>query len=94
VGTFITAKFPGKTLKGVFKVPRSALLKGSRVAIVDAMDKLQIRAVKVVFSDEGYYYISEGFKGGAEVIVSAIGTPIEGLKLEVKNSVSNGRTEL
>ena len=93
VGTFVTAKLRGKTLRNVFKVPRSALLQGSRVAVVDAMQKLQINAVKVVFNDEGYYYISEGLKNGAEVIVSAIGTPIEGLNVEVKNSVSNGSAE-
>jgi len=93
VGTFVTAKLRGKTLRNVFKVPRSALLQGSRVAVVDAMQKLQINTVKVVFNDEGYYYISEGLKNGAEVIVSAIGTPIEGLNVEVKNSVSNGSAE-
>jgi RND family efflux transporter MFP subunit len=93
VGTFVTAKLPGKTLKGVFKVPRSALLQGSRVAVVDEMQKLQINAVEVVFNDEGYYYISEGLKDGVEVIVSAIGTPIEGIKLEVKNSVGIGSAE-
>jgi multidrug efflux system membrane fusion protein len=93
VGTFVTAKLPGKTLKGVFKVPRSALLQGSRVALVDEMQKLQIRAVKVVFNDEGYYYISEGLKDGVEVIVSALGTPIEGLKVEVKNSLSKRSSE-
>ena len=93
VGTFVTAKLPGKTLKGVFKVPRSALLQGSRVALVDEMQKLQISAVKVVFNDEGYYYISEGLKDGVEVIVSALGTPIEGLKVEVKNSLSKRSSE-
>ena len=93
VGTFVTAKLPGKTLKGVFKVPRSALLQGSRVAVVDEMQKLQINAVEVVFNDEGYYYISEGLKDDVEVIVSAIGTPIKGIKLEVKNSVGIGSAE-
>jgi multidrug efflux system membrane fusion protein len=93
VGTFVTAKLPGKALKGVFKVPRSALLQGSRVALVDEMQKLQIRAVKVIFNDEGYYYISEGLKDGVEVIVSALGTPIEGLKVEVKNSLGKRSSE-
>ena len=93
VGTFVTARLPGKTLKGVFKVPRSALLQGSRVALVDEMQKLQISTVKVVFNDEGYYYISEGLKDGVEVIVSALGTPIEGLKVEVKNSLGKRSSE-
>ena len=92
VGTFVTAKLKGKTLDNVFKVPRSALLQGSKVAVVDDMQRLQINSVNVVFSDEDYYYVSMGLKEGAEVIVSAIGTPIEGQKLEVKNSLKNGST--
>jgi multidrug efflux system membrane fusion protein len=90
VGTFVTAKLKGKTLDNVFKVPRSALLQGSKVAVVDDMQRLQINSVNVVFSDEDYYYVSTGLKEDAEVIVSAIGTPIEGQKLEVKNSLNNG----
>ncbi|MBT3673326.1 MAG: efflux RND transporter periplasmic adaptor subunit [Porticoccaceae bacterium] len=93
VGTFVTAKLKGKTLSDVFKVPRSALLQGSKVAVVDDMQRLRINSVNVVFSDEGYYYVSEGLKEGAEVIVSAVGTPIEGLKLKVKNSSNNGSAE-
>ena len=93
VGTFVTAKLKGKTLDNVFKVPRSALLQGSKVAVVDDMQRLQINSVNVVFSDEDYYYVSTGLKKDAEVIVSAIGTPIEGQKLEVKNSLKNGSTQ-
>ena len=93
VGTFVTAKLKGKTLDNVFKVPRSALLQGSKVAVVDDMQRLQINSVNVVFSDEDYYYVSTGLKEDAEVIVSAIGTPIEGQKLEVKNSLNNGSTQ-
>ena len=93
VGTFVTAKLKGKTLDNVFKVPRSALLQGSKVAVVNDMQRLQINSVNVVFSDEDYYYVSTGLKKDAEVIVSAIGTPIEGQKLEVKNSLKNGSTQ-
>lgn len=93
VGTFVTAKLKGKTLDNVFKVPRSALLQGSKVAVVDDMQRLQINSVNVVFSDEDYYYVSTGLKKDAEVIVSAIGTPIEGQKLEVKNSLNTGSTQ-
>jgi multidrug efflux system membrane fusion protein len=93
VGTFVTATLKGMVLSNVFKVPRSALLQGSRVAVVDKMQRMQINSVDVVSSDEGHYYVSKGLKEGAEVIVSAIGTPIEGLKLEVKNSFNNGSAE-
>ena len=60
---------------------------------MDDEQKLRINSVNVVFSDEGYYYVSEGLNEGAEIIVSAIGTPIEGQKLEVKNSLNTGSTQ-
>lgn len=85
VGTFVRASFPGKTLQGVFKIPRGALLEGSRVAIVDSQSNLRIRDVDVISADDHHYYINEGLEVGMEAILSAIGTPIEGLKLRVRN---------
>ena len=85
VGTFVTAKLKGKVLEEVFELPRSALLQGSKVAIVDPQTRMNIRTVDVIFSDDSYYYV-RGLNEGVQVITSAIGTPIEGLKLQLRNS--------
>ncbi len=85
VGTFVRAAIPGRILKNVFKVPRSGLLDGSRVATVDDESRLRLYPVNVVFADEDSYYVTEGLAEGAQVIISAIGTPVEGLKLKVKD---------
>ena len=90
VGTFVKASIQGKVLNGVFKIPRSALLEGSRVGLVDENSLLQIISVIVVSTDDDHYYISEGLVNGQEVIISALGTPIEGLKLRVRNNLSVG----
>ncbi len=90
VGTFIKASIQGKVLNDVFKIPRSALLEGSRVGLVDENSLLQIISVIVVSTDDDHYYISEGLVNGQEVIISALGTPIEGLKLRVRNNLSVG----
>ena len=84
VGTFVTAKLKGKVLEDVFELPRSALLQGSKVATVDSETRMGIRNVQVIFSDDSYYYV-RGLEEGVQVVTSAIGTPIEGLKLLLRN---------
>jgi hypothetical protein len=46
---------------------------------------MNIRAVDVIFSDDSFYYVT-GLNDGVQVITSALGTPIEGLKLLLRNS--------
>jgi len=48
---------------------------------------MNIRAVDVIFSDDSYYYV-RGLNDGVQVITSALGTPIEGLKLQLRNSLT------
>ncbi len=86
VGTFVRATLPGKTLKNVFSVPRSALLQGSQVAIADAQNRLRLKSVTIVFSDDDYYYVTANIDDGTTFVVSAIGTAIEGLKLHIANT--------
>ena len=66
-------------------MPRGALLQGSKIAVVDRQSSLRTRSVEVMYADDEFYYIGEGLDESEEVVVSAIGAPIEGLKLRVKN---------
>ena len=93
VGTFVKASIEGKRLKNVIKVPRSALLEGSRIGLVDSNQLLQIVPVTVASADDQYYYISAGLADGTEIVTSALGTPIEGLKLRVRNNLSVGTVQ-
>lgn len=88
VGTFVKASIEGKVLNNIIKIPRSSLLEGSRVGLVAADNLLQIVPVTVASGDDRHYYISAGLNNGDQVVTSALGTPIEGLKLRVKNNVS------
>lgn len=81
VGTFVRAFISGKTLSDVYRVPRHAMLEGSQVALVDAESRLRLTSVETTFGDDDFYYVSAGLKTGDEVIVSAIGTAIEGMKV-------------
>ena len=88
VGTFVKASIEGKVLKDVFQIPRSALLEGSRVGLIDSEQLLKIVSVTVAHADDQYYYLSNGLTEGMEIVISALGTPIEGLKLRVRNDLT------
>ena len=90
VGTFVKASIEGKVLKDVFQIPRSALLEGSRVGLIDSEQLLKIVPVTVAHADDQYYYLSNGLTAGMEIVISALGTPIEGLKLRVRNDLTVG----
>ena len=90
VGTFVKASIEGKVLKDVFQIPRSALLEGSRVGLIDSEQLLKIVPVNVAHADDQYYYLSNGLTAGMEIVISALGTPIEGLKLRVRNDLTVG----
>lgn len=93
VGTFVTAQFSGKTLNDVVRVPRGTLLQGSRVAVVNEDQTLSFRKVKVLFSDENYYFVNEGLESGMELIISAVGTAVDGMPLQVRNDLYLGSAD-
>ena len=85
VGTFVTAEFKGRQLNNVFKLPRSGLIKGNRVGTVDANDELRLLDVEIIHADDEYYYVT-GLTGELAVVVSSLGTPVDGLKVQIKNN--------
>ena len=85
IGTFVQALIPGQIVKNIFKVPRSSLIDKAIVGTVDQTNHLRLKRVDILFSDDQFFYVKSGLADGDRIVVSAIGTPIEGIKLEVKN---------
>ena len=88
IGTFVTATIGGKTIDDAFAIPRHALLEGSKVALVDAEQRLRLKVVEPIFGDDRFYYVIAGLEEGDEIIVSAMGVPIEGMKLSPENEAN------
>lgn len=82
MGTFVRASIAGKKLENVFAVPRHALLEGDNVATVDADNRLRLKKVETIFSDDQFYYIADGLEAGVEIIVSAVGIAIDGMRVK------------
>ena len=82
MGSFVRASIAGKKLDKIFAVPRHALLEGDNIATVDADSRLRLKKVEKVFGDDQFYYISNGLEEGVEIIVSAVGIPIDGMRVD------------
>jgi multidrug efflux system membrane fusion protein len=85
MGTFVTAIIGGKTIDDAFAIPRHAMLKGNKVALVDDEQRLHLKVVDPIFGDEEFYYLTGGLEEGDEIIVSAMGVPIEGMRVSTDN---------
>lgn len=90
VGTFVRAALAGKKLNNVFKVPRHAMLQGNKVALVDAQSRLRLASVESSFGNDEFYFVSAGVKEGDELIVSALGIPIDGMKVNPRKKATDG----
>ena len=85
MGTFVTAIIGGKTINDAFAIPRHAMLQGNKVALVDGEQRLHLKVVEPIFGDEEFYYLAGGLEEGDEIIVSAMGVPIEGMRVSPDN---------
>lgn len=85
LGSFVRLNFPGPMMNNIIKLPRKALRNSNDVWIKNEDDKLEIRAIKILFQDLESIYIAEGLEEGEEYITSSIALPIEGILLESLN---------
>lgn len=70
VGLFVEAEIPGRTLRGVTVLPRSALAEASRVLVVDADGRLRARDVEIVRRDDEHVVVRGGLAAGERVVAS------------------------
>ena len=55
------------------------------MALVDNEQRLHLKVVEPIFGDEDFYYLAGGLEEGDEIIVSAMGVPIEGMRVSPDN---------
>ena len=75
-GMFCTVKIPGRSLDGVYRVPRwSVTTEGNVYVCVDG--RLQTRPVKQVWSEDESVYLSRGIGPGDLIITTRLVNPLE-----------------
>jgi len=83
IGMFVDVEIIGKTLSGVFAVPRSALRNGDTVWTMDDENSLRVTPVTVVRRERGTVLLRDGFQEGARVVLTNISGAAEGMKLRM-----------
>lgn len=82
IGTFVHARIEGNVVDNVIRIPRSAIRGNGQVVFVDEEDRLRLRSVEILRSDEEYAYLKSGVQVGERISVTAIESPINGLKVQ------------
>jgi multidrug efflux pump subunit AcrA (membrane-fusion protein) len=81
LGAYVQVEIEGRELVDVVEVPRVALREGNRVLVYGKGDRLEVREVAVVWRKPDSVLVTRGVSAGEEVIVSRLGTSVEGVKL-------------
>ncbi len=88
VGTFVAAEITGSTVLDVFRIPRTALRGADQVLIVDLDNKLAIRRVDIIRSDDRYAYVAGGVSAGERITTTAIEAPTNGMSVRTAGTAA------
>lgn len=81
VGLFVEAEIEGLLVDDIVVMPRNALRNGNRVLIVDADNRLRFRDIEPLRLYQDDVLIRSGLARGERVCLSALQTPIEGMRV-------------
>ncbi|MDH3430072.1 MAG: efflux RND transporter periplasmic adaptor subunit [Gammaproteobacteria bacterium] len=91
VGTFVSAEIAGSTVVDVIRVPRAALRGANQVLVVDDENKLDIRFVEVIRSDDKFAYVAGGVSPGERITTTAIEAPVNGMSVRTADAEVTGK---
>lgn len=87
---YVQVEIEGKALAATVALPPYCVHEGNKVWLASPDDRLEIRAVEVVWEERDRILLAEGLQGGERVITSRIATPLPGLKLRYAASAQEG----
>lgn len=90
-GAYVDADILGREIEGVYRVPRVAVVEGTKVWIADAENRLATRDITVAWGDPKAVYVTDGLQPGDRVITTPLSLPVVGMALDVRQSVAEAR---
>ncbi len=87
LGSYVNVEIVGLPLESAIEIPRIALHNNDMVYVVDA-GCLMLTKVQVIWRRKESVLISAGLKDGAQVILSRLSVPLEGMKLRIAEKKS------
>ncbi len=89
IGSFVEALIPGRDASGLLLLPAQVLHEGNRVYLANANDELEVIEVDVVRSTPREIYVRADIGANDRIISTAIPAPVPGLKLRVREPLSD-----
>jgi RND family efflux transporter MFP subunit len=86
VGMFVEAEIQGNHSGNVYVLPRSVMRGDSHVMVIDEESRLFIREVELLRAETDRVLVRSGLNPGDRVIVSAVETAVNGMKVNVANN--------
>jgi hypothetical protein len=83
LGTYVEVEIQGRQAERVVELNRAALRGGDTVYIMKADSTLEKRKVEVLWRREKVVLVSSGISAGEKVIISPLGSAIEGMLLRL-----------
>ena len=83
LGSFVTVDIASERELTAVTIPRTALLEGDKVMVVNKDNRLEIRDVEIVWREQDTVFTSSGLRAEDRVIKSRISRPIAGMLLKV-----------
>jgi RND family efflux transporter MFP subunit len=80
-GMFVQASIAGRTYRGVFAVPRSAMRDRDSLWAVDSGQRLRLLRVGVLHADHERVLVRSGLAAGARICVSPLDAPVDGMQV-------------
>lgn len=81
MGTFVAASIIGLRAENIIRVPRSIVRGSNQLIFLDEKNALRIRSVNIIRSDSDYIYVDGGAEPGARVVVTALESPVNGMRV-------------
>jgi len=88
IGTFVAAEITASSVLDLIRIPRTALRGADQVLLVDDENKIEIRTVDVVRSDERFAYVGGGVAAGERIATTAIEAPTNGMSVRTAESIA------
>jgi len=87
IGSFVRASIQGTLMRDVIAVPLQAIRGMDQLLLLDAEDRLRIRQVQVLRTDDKYAYIQDPALVRQQAITTNVYNPVNGMKVQrVKDS--------
>lgn len=84
-GMFCRVELPGRTLDGVYILPRSAVTFDAKVHLADETDRLRTVSVEILRAQRDEIIVSGGIRSGDRIITTRLTAPLEGTRLDIQD---------